>query len=462
MVSQPELFARTSDDADIELRKHVGAVAVVPASRRITALARKVYNILLHLAQEQGEAEVYRVPLRQVVVLADYESSNNMAPFKQTLKQMVSTVVEWQSPSDGEIERWDACGLLASVAIEKHSSGAMVLEWSYAPAVRVHLLTPERYARISLEVVAQFRTHAAIVLYEICSRYIDNPSGLTGRHPWQWWRPVLSGNPEFRSKTKKAPEYRNFKRDVLKPAIAEINAIADIEVEGPLERKGPDNKTIVDVQFRVRRKPTAPGQGGKVERQGPSARPAPVDMVILNRAMAAGIRQSDAEELMDAFGETVFVEGLADLERRLSMPADKVAEVASPGRWLRTILPGKAKALEKAKAGVGEGGTTPTPAALLPDKRQAKWLDEWLRRRRETVSAEFGALPEESQGRFKAQFRERLVGTKSPLLKRYDADGWQHRMFIGKFLGLYAQATWGPGWDQPSAEQLLAIAIELG
>jgi len=431
---------------DIELRKHVGAIAVVPASRRITTLARKCYNVLLHLAQEQGEQDTYHAPLKRVMVLTDYDTSNNYALVKQTLKQLVSTVVEWQSPSNGEVTRWDACGMLSGVAIEKHKSGTLTLEWSYAPAVRTQLLNPERYARISLEVVAKFRSHAAIALYEICSRYVDNPSNLTARQPWLWWRPVLSGTPAFVKKTRKPPEYRNFKRDVLKPAIAEINLISDIEVVGPIEHKGPDNKTIVEIQFSVSRK------RGNVS----SEPPGPVDMALIGRALAAGVKQTEAEDMVDTFGVDAFSAGLKDLVLRKTMPTDKVTVVASPGRWLRSILPAKVKEQQKVAAAVE------LRPDKQPDKRHAKWLDEWLRRRRHLMHKEFAALPEEIQEQYKAKYRSHLVDARSALLRRFDADGWEHRILVSDFLRRYALSTWGPEWDKPTAQQLLVVAGELG
>jgi hypothetical protein len=45
--------------------------------------------------------------------------------------------------------------------------------------------------------------------------------------------------------------------------------------------------------------------------------------------------------------------------------------------------------------------------------------------------------------------------------KRLQTSGWQHPMVRPEMLRFYAIATHGDGWDQPSAEQLLAIAAEV-
>jgi hypothetical protein len=104
----------------------------------------------------------------------------------------------------------------------------------------------------------------------------------------------------------------------------------------------------------------------------------------------------------------------------------------------------------------------PAISTAAPNKRQAKWLDEWLRRRREQLRKEFLSLPDEIQKRYKDAHRATLAEKRSPLLRRYDSDGWEHQMLVAEFLKRYALATVGANWDRPSAEQLLAIASELG
>lgn len=87
-----------------------------------------------------------------------------------------------------------------------------------------------------------------MALYGICSRYIG--VGQTARKAWGWWRPVLLGR--FDHERLQKLEYRIFKRDSLRPAVAEINAVADIEIE-MLEFKS--GRFVSDLQFTVRKKP---------------------------------------------------------------------------------------------------------------------------------------------------------------------------------------------------------------
>ena len=59
------------------LKKSVDTLAIVPTKDRISILARKVYNVMMHYAQEQGvEQPIYRVRLRDVVNGIDFNSKN--------------------------------------------------------------------------------------------------------------------------------------------------------------------------------------------------------------------------------------------------------------------------------------------------------------------------------------------------------------------------------------------------
>ena len=109
--------------------------------------------------------------------------------------------------------------VLAEVRIYKRA-GENWVTWYYPPSIREELVSPSRWAQVDFAVLRQLTTYCAVALYEICTRYKD--VGQTARQPWRWWQPVLTGNPP--SDKLARLEYRIFKRDTLKPAIAEIGA----------------------------------------------------------------------------------------------------------------------------------------------------------------------------------------------------------------------------------------------
>lgn len=456
------LVAAGKADDPALLLKAVNTLAIVPKSARITTLGRKTYNVLLYQAQEQGlEHDVFRAPLDTLIKGLEFDSHDH-ALIKKHLRAMVSTTVEWQSPTTGEGSTWNVSGLLAHAKLSKEG-GQVWVEWSYAVNLKQELLEPTVFARLRLEIISQLRSHAGVALYEICTRYKD--IGRTARQAWRWWYPVLSGNPPSDKLAKL--EYRIFKRDTLKPAIAEVSAITDIEIELVEHKQG---RFIDEIQFRI-----APKRQASLALARP---PQPVDLALVARAQRLGLGDEAAEDMVVVHGEEAFRAGLDSLERRLASSYPE--PLRDPTRYLRALMPGEAAralkrsaeleaeaASEAAATGAGQGARNEaqTPAARdLQAKRQARWLAEWTRRRHEQCAADIEALSTDAQRELEASLLAALQARNAhpSLTKRLVASGWQHPMVRHEMLRHFGAASYGPGWDQPSAEQLLAIAAEMG
>lgn len=445
----------------LPLRKPVNTLAIVPKSHKITALARKSYNVLLHEAQSQGlDKDVFSVPLERIIRGVDFDS-NDQALIKKHLRAMVSTTVEWQSPTTGEGASWNVSGLLAHARLSK-LRGQVWVEWSYAVNLKQELLEPTVFARLSLEVISQLRSHAGIALYEICSRYKD--IGRTSRQAWQWWRPVLTGRPDDERTAKL--EYRIFKRDTLKPAIAEVSAITDLEVELVEYKQG---RFISDLQFLIQRKP----QQASSSQQAPRA-PQPVDLSVLSRARALGVDDVRSEELIDSHGVDAVREALESLARRLAHAWPE--PLRDPGRYLKALLAGGEGA--SSGAAPAQGATPPVgPAAALAvasapteadrieqQRRQARWTEAWRAARRQRLVDDIAALPETEQARLCELLAEDMAerAVHPSIRKRLTSSGWMHPLVLPEMVRFYAQAAIGEHWDQPSSAQLLEVAAQLG
>ena len=449
MADQGALFPHDFDDE--YLLKHVNAVALMPVrdGRKLSASGRRLFNVMLHRAQEDGEQEEYTARMHEIIGDARY-NSNDQKPIRKFLRELMSTTVEWQSPTNGEIETWEACVLLSGAGTRKDKrTGAVTVFWRYDSKVREQLLSPDRYARLSLEAMTQLSSHASMALYEICARYVDNPAHKTARRHWRWWRPVLRGVSDDDTKA----EYRFFKRDVINKAIAEINALTNIEVKGPIEYKERDNKTISDIQFEVRLK------GHKSVSEQPLKDVSPVDLPVIGRAINAGVKQSDIEGLLRKHGSEPLAAAVEDLEKRLQMPSEKIGKVLKPAGWLKANVERRVREAVPAEL--------PAVAAKqLPQedikKHRAAWMDEWLRRRKEELRKHFEDFELLRQEELLGEFRQELANASHPqFLKRFDSSGWQHRMLRDVFTKFLGTRLIGAEWDKPTPEDILFIAAEL-
>lgn len=432
--------------ADLDpLKKPVNTLAIVPQNRKITALGRKAYNVMLSIAQTQGvEKEAYRAPLAEIVSGIDY-GSNDLELIKKHLRAMASTIVEWNSPTTGEGAKWTVCPLISHATIVKESNQNF-LEWGYAQPLRMELLSPAVFSKLSIGMLSQMHTHAGIVLYEICTRYKN--VGRTARQNWRWWLPVLTGQPNSERLAK--TEYRFFKRDTIKPAIAEVCSITDIEIELVEHKEG---KSITDVQFYVRHKAQTP-----LPLKSP---PKPVDLSLIKKAFDLGINEDRAEELIAKHGEEDVRQGLIDLEAR--MARDFPAPVREPYRYLKATLAGvQQKLVEVHIDPVESAQTSQAESSKKQIELKASWRDEWLRRQKERVVAQIQELTEEGIRELELDLVRELQAKEShpSVIKRLQANGWGHPIVRHLMISFYARAAIGEDWDKPTTEALLDIASE--
>jgi hypothetical protein len=425
--------ARASGGAGgVAVKKAVDTLAIVPTRDKISVLTRKVYNVMMHHAQVQGpDQTTYRARLRDVINLVDF-NSNNTEVLKEYFRSMVTTKVEWQSPTRAEGTNWGVSGMIAHAELISQKTGEVMLEWSYAPKLQQAILDPQRYARISLNFVSQLRTHAALALYEICSRYVDNPGALTARNAWQWWRPVLTGAPEGMNETYN--EWKYFKRDCIAKAVAEVNLITDLEVE-PVEHK--QGRAMVDLQFRVRK---------KVQQKLPlRALPAPVDLRDIGLAIELGVPQAKAEKLYEKYGSARFKAALEQLGARAART--NLDAIRSPEKFLAALL-----------AAPPEIAVIPTADKAETKSRKVELLEGYRDQRRREAESLFNEMGESERKGVLKRFEASLVG-KPTVASTFAKRGTASAMTRSMFLRFIAEDFFGSGWDAPSDTELLDHAI---
>lgn len=262
------------------LRQPNQTLAVLPVSGRITATMRKLFATMLFFSQKDGSKDVYRRSIGELTSLSEY-TSRNTVDLREQFRMLQSIQVEWNTQASDET-RWGVSGMIAQAEIIEHKGHATYVEWSLPPRIRQELLDPTSYTALLLHMSTSLRGGSSIGLYEICSRYKTSPNGLTMRQHWEWFCPRISGNPVM-----EVTEYKYFKRDVLKRAIAEVNSMTDIEVS-LIEHK--NGRRVEQIQFKVARKANpfiawSDGQGGE----------GAIDMDLMSDIVAFGIKPKQAQ-----------------------------------------------------------------------------------------------------------------------------------------------------------------------
>ncbi|SAK84696.1 plasmid replication protein [Caballeronia arationis] len=427
-----------------ELRKAVEAIAIQPKSGKITLLTRKLFNVLLAVAQQADESgDTYRALLSDIVANSAFDS-NDTALVKEHLRRMVSVQVEWSTGTSSQKpgRKWGISTLIADAEIlEDPATRRVWVEFSFAPKIKKKLLDPVQYARLSLQFQSQLRSSAGLALYEICVRYLTNPSHLTMRETWEWWRPILSGTPDTEAGDEAKREYKYFKRDYLRPAIAEVNAVTNIFVELIEHREG---RRVAEIQFRV------------TERKQPmlalDEHPNVFDSTLVDRMVKIGISLKDAQTLYADSEENRIRAALQMTEQRMrstSLPPVRSAAALFKDALKKGYAP-PVEALPTAPAAAARNGGAPA------DDLKARLLSEYSAYRRKEARALYDEQGEEERELARRTFEEDVL----PELGTHMRDDWRKRGLDSKlvetsFFDWLARKTWG----EPTDGDLLSFTL---
>ncbi|NRF65581.1 replication initiation protein [Aquincola sp. S2] len=428
------------------MQKANESIAIRPKKGRLTLLSRRIYNALLYHAQQQGVDErQYTLPLATLIGDSHF-NSRNVALLKEHIREMQTTLIEWNSVGTGE-QRWTSSQLLGTVEIAERGSGyPVIITWSYPDKVRERLLKPNRYTKILLEVGAQMRSYAAAVLFELGMQYLTSPSRLTMREDLFWWASVLTG----RSDIEKV-DYRYFKRDVLRPALAEVDALQDdFSLELIEHREG---RRIAELQFMVHRK--AQSALGVTEDRNP------FDLVLVERLRKLGLKDEEADRLYSKTDEGLLRATLDHVEQRLRHPG--LPPLAAPAAYLRDALKkGYAGATPALVAAEPAPGPAAEPARSPPAAHTSvqSIRDEWERARAKAAEDRFHAAPADRRAAWQQAFEAaQLEGLLAPLAQAWRRDGPASRIAGPLFFRWLARQE-SPA--EPTEGELLNFAIRRG
>lgn len=421
-----------------DVKKAVEAVAVNPRAGRLTLLSRKLFNVLLHMAQKQGiQATTYRMNLGEICSTARFDS-NDTALIKEHLRKMNACQVEWNTGLKGS-RRWGVTNLLAEVEIiEDSAAGRCYVEWTYSPKIKEQLLEPETYTRLSLQFQSSLRSSAALALYEICCRYATSPSNLTMRQSWDWWRPVLTGIPDGDSE-RAYLQYKYFKRDVIKLAVSEVNSVTDLVVE-LIEHK--DGRKVADLQFRVSK---------KSQTSLDLADKNLLNMELVGRMMVLGLSQRDVESIYANSDEAQIRAALDTTEQRVA--AKGLAKVESPAAYFKDALKKryndvKVKAAADARKGVVAKRNLVTREDLLKRFNEKRGVD---------ARGYFDELDAEEQAQIIRDFEVELLPSLSEIArKNYKSKGLKSPLVAGPFFLRLADVLWGEPTEGGLLDYMLA------
>ena len=219
----------------------IKASPAIQIQSRISLLQRRAWNVLLANAyNELPDKDIHSVSMVELSAKLGF-GDGNQEYLKEVLKSIVDCTVEWNLLNKDNKQVWGAASLLAFVEIE---DGICCYQFPHPLRLRLH--NPRVYAKLNLRLQNRFTSKYALILWEVCFDYFDTErdQGETPFIPIKTFRELMG------VENKEYPLFGELNRNVIKPAIKEINALTNYHVEVEQKRIG---RRIGELKFRITR-----------------------------------------------------------------------------------------------------------------------------------------------------------------------------------------------------------------
>ena len=219
----------------------IKASPAIQIQSKISLLQRRAWNVLLANAyNELPNKDIHRVGMNELAAKLGF-GDGNQEYLKEVLKSIVECTVEWNLLNKDNKQVWGAASLLAFVEIEDG-----ICFYQFPHPLRQRLYNPRVYTKLNLRLQNRFKSRYALVLWEICFDYFDTErdQGETPFIPLETFK-TLMGLTE-----NDYPVFKVLNRDLIKPAIKEINDVTNYHVEVLQKRLG---RRIGELKFRITR-----------------------------------------------------------------------------------------------------------------------------------------------------------------------------------------------------------------
>lgn len=426
-------------------KKPNSALVMMPKVGKLTAVTRKIFNVLLRTTQRQINAlskegkvveatHYFRARLDELVDPVEVGNSNLTSSAKKSLLEMRRTEVDWEAPDANSEVIWSNMSLLSEAKIAKEE-GILYAYWALPPGLLTVIADPQRYTPIDISQLAKLKTYAAIALYEICVRYKNNPTGLTSENNMEWWVDALTQSaPKIDPITKK-PKLRlwsKFKSEQVNVAIDEINTKSDIGIELVEKKTG---KAVTSAQFKVWRKP-ADSVGIAI-----GSKMSPEVAEIANKL---GVSLSDISNLIKhGQSERVLKVALGKLESRINR--EDLAPVESKTAYLRTVL-------SETNNFVTPVTVPLVPISVMSDFKAPTDLPEALsyqESRRREIKEELLDLGKERQKKYAElalEYLQKAGIATTTISRKVESGDWATGILFSKMIEIYAVEQYGVNW----------------
>lgn len=308
--SDVQRLAAITAERAVVLNQPMQSIALKPTHGAITRAMSLMWLKLLQLIQQQPEAPVYKIPMKELVAFIG--DTKNYDRLKENLRALNAVQVEWNAVNEHG-EQWAVSSLLSQAKITR-GSGSTTVEVSLPPDINKGVREMTQFSTLNLMIAREFKNAAGLNLFRIAVAYETNPSRVTFRRPVGEWELLLRSQPrppgtEF--------VYKYFKRDTVLPAMAEIARLTHLTLELIEHREG---RVVRELQFRILPKDT-------IDLEPASESVAAAE--ALAELKGLGVRTAEARSMVASFGADRVRRNVEYLKRKRAEGTGKVRNEAA-------------------------------------------------------------------------------------------------------------------------------------
>lgn len=207
----------------------IKASPAIQVQSKMTLLQRRAWNVLLANAyNELLDKDIHTVSMAELSAKLGF-GDGNQEYLKEMLRSLRSCEVEWNLLNKDKKQVWGVASLLASAEIENG-----ICTYGFAPHLRRQLYNPRIYAKLNLRLQNQFKSRYALVLWEVCFDYFDTDrdQGETPFISLEVFKELMGLEKD------EYPLFKELNRNVIKPAVKEINDLTNYHIEVERKRVG--------------------------------------------------------------------------------------------------------------------------------------------------------------------------------------------------------------------------------
>jgi hypothetical protein len=280
----------------------------------LSLLSRRAINACFFLISDTADADMHTASLPYFKWLIGFDSKNSSYLKKALTEAQKSLVQVSVVDSRSDKEAWMSVPLLGKVAMANGQ-----IAFSVDSSVRKLIRNPDQFSYLSLRILAAFTSQYALELYEKLLGY--HTDGATP------WISIDDFDKDWVTLKGDQREFKYINRDIITPAISQINEISNLRVELDT-RKAPGSRKITEFRFKISDNPTGKLVIGSDDR-------AKLKELYLTLTEEFGLSESQLESISEMSTEKI----VAAIEYTRSRSAAGV-RIGIPAKYLLSALQG--------------------------------------------------------------------------------------------------------------------------